>query len=224
MSRLSLSKFNEEVNIAIPYLKAKNAEVFKLDANFVQELTDYLGEWQTLWAKTQDKTTRTSTLVEARNILRGKFEKAYHDMQRAVKYSSRRSTFSNEDLDKLFIHRDKKPHRIPVPTVAPALSIVNLRQGEIDLKISDPELPDLNHRALPADIDRTHLLIAIVPVGAAAPVDAAFHLFQTATKATAMLQFGEADFRKVVYIKAEFVNTKGEVGPRSEAINAVIPG
>lgn len=224
MAALSLKEFNKEVNIAIPYLKEYNAAKFKLDPGFVQGLVDHLAEWQALWAKTQDKTTRTSTLVEEQRVLKDRFEKAFRNMQQAIKNSSRKESFTSEDLDKLFIHRDKKRHSIPVPTLIPDLTITNLVQGELDLQISAPSLPDFNHRALPGEINATNIFVALAAVGAAPPPEEAFHLFQTVTKADAKLRFEQQDWRKVAYLKAAFLNSKGEAGPLSKAINAVIPG
>ena len=118
-------------------------------------------------------------------------------------------TFTSSDYEQLFIHKDKttKPHSCP--SITPKVDVVGRQTGIIKIQLSDPALPEFNHRSLPNGVSFANIFVAIAIASAAIPIKEDYHLF--VTESTIDLSFGNEDEKKVAYIKAQFSNSTGRM-------------
>ncbi len=217
--KLSLSEFNYQVNIAIPYLQA-NADRLAISQELLTALKDGLAKWNSAYQVATNPATRTSIAIEKMHNVGNSLEKVYHQMQQYVKHLF--DVPLNEDDHKfLFIKETKKRGSTPVPIIPPTIDVVSRKLLGVSLQISDPSLPALNHRSLPKDVSNVNIFIAFVNTGES-PTDADFHLYKTSGKATFDIAFDKDQIGKVAYISGEFLNSKGEAGPRSLPISVVV--
>lgn len=216
----SITEFNRQVNIAIPYLAANNARLLYPN-ELVTNLETNLEGWNTLLPISTNEATRTSIAVANTRKFKSNFEKLYHAMQQSLKNSGA-VALTPLDHTQLFIHIDKIPSHVPKPNITPKVDVVEIKTGVIVIQLSDPDLPEFNHRGLPEGVEYANIFIAIVSANAAIPVAEDYHLFATESKSTIDLTFENEDEKKVAYIKAEFGNNSG-TGRESDAIDVVIP-
>ncbi len=220
MSKLSLKQFNLEVNIAIPYLIA-NLERLQFSKTLATELENFLIQWNKIYPLSEDKSSRTSTMVAERNTLKEKFQKAYHNMQQTIKNNAGIS-LTDEDYKKLHINIDKKPSSNPAPTKIPKLDIIGRSQSTIRIQVSSTDpISKINYTSMEKGM-QVNVEVAIVAVGSPPPTDDDYNLFITSGKSNIDLNFDNKYENMEVYIRAEYFNLRGH-SRMSNPINTVIP-
>ncbi len=217
---LPLKTFNEEVNIAVPYLRA-NLKRLGYSEELTKGLEDYLDQWNEIFPKAEDKASRTSVLVAQRNTLREAFEKAYTKMQQTLKNNAT-ITLTEEDYKKLYIHIDKKQSPNKPPEEIPSLDVIELRQSTIVIQVSikNPKAA-INYTHTPKGWE-INVFVAIVSTESPMPKDDDYNLFVTTGKSNITLNFDTKYEKMEAYIRAEFVNKNGK-SRMSDPISAVIP-
>ncbi len=217
---LTLNDFNNQVNIAIPYLR-ENAERLKFSETFLADLEKELEEWNKVFTPSENKATRSSTLVAERNTLRKRFEPKLNGMKKNLK-SNIEVELTDADYKNLFIKIDKTPMPIPAPTTIAKVDVIGRSESTLKIQVSDPSLPDLNYTKIPKGVESINVFVAIVEANAPVPADEDYHLFISSGKSNIELKFDTKEEKKVAYIRASFVNKAGS-SRMSDPINSVIP-
>lgn len=222
MATLSLAELDRQTNIAINYLKLHNKRL-KYGATALETLDVFLVKWNDIYPKSQDDATRTPLIIDELHEVKTELEKAYRMMQQSLKHSSE-VVLTEEDRNQLFIPHDKSRSPIPRPTILPKIDVIGRSVRKITVQISDPSTPDLNHTRLPDGVSLVNIFIAIVDADTTtAPSEDAYHLFASEGRTNIELSFEAKEEKKLAYIKAAFVNSKGQSGDVSNAINTIIP-
>ncbi len=217
---LSLNEFNEQVNIAIPYLKA-NLSRLKYSEELTKKLEDYLVQWNAIYPLAENKKSRTSTMIADRNTLRDSFEKAYRSMQQSLKNNDE-IELTNDDYNSLFIHIDKNRSHNKPPEDIPSLDIIDRRENTLIVQVSNKNPKSaINYTHMPKGW-QVNVFVAIVSVDSPEPTDEDYHLFTTTGKSNVTLIFEHKYQNMMAYIRAEFFNKNGK-SEMSNSVNSVIP-
>ena len=217
---MTLAQFNQRQLVAVPYLVANNLRLLYPDA-LLAELTTSMTSWATLYAASENPTTRTTPVVRARLDLLRVYDRQFRAMQQTLKRFPG-LVLTDEDLANLYIVPDRLPSPNPPPTIVPAITVISLRPLLIKFQVSEPEAPQLNYRRLPPQVTIVNVFRAFGNVGEPAPLDADYDLIDTGSKATITLTFQETERNRLVYLKAQFGNRQGFAG-RGTPITASIP-
>ncbi len=220
MARLSIKDLTEQVNVAIPYLDEHNDRL-KFPKEKLEELKELRVEWNAIVETTSSPLTRTPASVEEMHDQKIVLEKAFSNMQQSLKHSVD-VVLTGEDRKALFIPKSKTRSVIPVPKITPIINIISRGIRTLTIQLSNSESPDLNHTKLPKDVHSINIFTAIVKDGDPEPTLENYHLFKNESKSNIELVFERGDEKKIVYIYAAFLNSKGQSGPLSDSVNSVI--
>jgi hypothetical protein len=108
--------------------------------------------------------------------------------------------------------------RVPVPDHAPQQNVEKIQHLQHVLRITNPLTPDT--KAKPTGVARINVYRY---VGTTAPVNIGqYQLYGSATKALFTSEFTEEDVGKKAWYITQYENTRGERGPLSDSVTAVI--
>jgi len=214
------------------YLPKKDAELLPWSSNFTTIVTENAGSWEipttevanlqsrlsafeSLIAQAQSP-VRNSIIVSEKNGARKTLIAAIREL---VNFRLKNPVITDSQLVTLGLHpRDKTRKPCPVPVTYPGLQIDRsvIRQLTVHYRDAGSE-----RKAKPAGVHGVEIRWSIL----SAPPTHVDNLIVSSfcTKTPFMLSFDEDDSGKRVYFCARWENKRGEKGPWSEIVGAVIP-
>ncbi len=174
-------------------------------------------DWELKYAAGRDEADPTSSQRQAKNDSR----KAYITLIRNLVNTRIRNNPAVTNNDKVSLRLtvpDGIRTRVAVPDHAPKIAIDKIEHEMHKLRITDPEKPTT--KAKPAGVARINVYRF---VGTAPPANLSqYQLYGSATKALFTSQFSDDDVEKKAWYIAQYENTRGERGPVSAPVSAVI--
>lgn len=205
--------FNSYLIQVVPYLDTEKVRLGVSNPN-ITELKNLRNEWIVVYPKTVDKTQRTASLTEEKNILREKIE----DLLRVIYDDIPESALTTDDRNKLNLpERDEVLTPSEVPNFAPTAAFDRISNRMHILRISNPEDPDSKAKPEGADAVEVHRF-----VGDTEPTDSDYRYIGDAREHLFESNFEEADQGKRAWYMLRYKNTRGETGPWSEPISETV--
>jgi hypothetical protein len=211
------NNFNEYLQIVAPYLNANSARLKVSSANLTK-LNDLKKQWDEIFPLTAAKTSGTHTLRTSRDELKIDLKKllksVYLDVPRSLLSQTDRDTFNMKARSSSLV-------RSTATDYAPSPSVEKIIHGLHTLRIKNPADPSL--RRMPKG-QKIFLAWCIVPAGNNIPAEAnlVFTHFKNVTRHLVNIHFNESDTGSTAFYTCCYENTRGERGPMSAIIKAVI--
>ena len=198
-----------------------NATRLGIATEVVTDLTTYQTDWNTKYATYKDPATHTPAAVEAVRVAYKTGQEKVRSIQRQVKNAAVEKTA--DDYKSLSIHIDKETKtRVPRPTEAPSIVETHRAIGSNKFLVQVSSGEGQAHNRLPL-ANHIRYRVAHQTPGAEPPTDGDY---------TGIHESGRAEFTvpappntpkgTVGYIKACFVNRRGEAGPECPPYEYVI--
>lgn len=206
--------FNDYVVNAVPYLNANKTRLGVSTANMT-ELQSLFTQWNTVYPKSQNRDLRTRAITAQKKQLRlqmsALLRKIYRDIPQSALTVSDRETLGLK-------LRDIEPTPVAIVAYAPTIALDTMRHLLHTLRIADPTNPLT--RAMP----KGHKAEVQWFVGNAglSTDKITFDRSDTATRFLFKVAFGADDVGKTAYYRACYRNTRGQRGPWSAVISAVV--
>jgi hypothetical protein len=198
----------------------KNIVAWGLDQNwFTSKLTPAKLAWDLAWLSYQDPAQRTPLITFTKTAKRKDYEALLRILVKNLESNTRISDDQRRAMG--IIIRDKTPTRVEVPTHYPAYMVDTSVIRQLIIHFWNMLLGNRLSRAKPHGVHGAEVRWDIL-AEAPASVDELVHSsFDTHTPLT--LTFDESDRGKTVYFCLRWENTRGEKGPWSEIVMAIIP-
>lgn len=190
-----------------------NAEAWGIPAADITALKSKQTPWTATFAKAASKTNRTSADVRAKNDARKEYESALRGF--IAEWLAKNSKVTDSDRERLGI-TVRSTSRTPVsrPATSPVGTVDFSVRLQHSIHFSDSTLPG---KAKP---DGVHGAEIWAKVGDAAD----FSYLATDTRTPYIATYDDGDAGKTVSYRLRWVNTRGEQGPWSSVISAIIAG
>jgi len=174
-------------------------------------------DWTSAWNIAKDIGSHTSAETVAKNQARDVYE---HALRTFVSQWIRGNTLITDDerRDLGVTVPDAERTPVGIKTNAPLLTFDPAVHTVQTLRIGNPDDPQT--QGMPAG--QKVFLERFVGGSGLDPATISFGNAQVVTRFLHRIQYTEADVGKTVYLRACYVNTKGEKGPFSPVLNAVI--
>jgi hypothetical protein len=173
--------------------------------------------WANAWTVAKDKGSHTSAQTVAKDEARTAYEQA---LRIFVSQWLRSNTLVTDDQrrDLGITVRDSERTPIGIKTNAPLITFDPAVHTVQTVRFGNPDDP--HTQAMPAG--QKVFLERFVGDKGLDPAVISFGNAQVVTRFLHTIQYTEADVGKTVYLRACYVNTKGEKGPFSPVLSAVI--
>jgi hypothetical protein len=208
-------KFLDWAKRLITYVQGK-MNAWGIPSSAVSELLTLVNAFQTALAQTENPATHTPITVRAKNEARDAAEAKIRLFLSA--YVTYNPAVTNPDREAMELPIHKKTHDpSPVAATFPWIAIiVNLaRRLQIDFRGSE---------ASKAKPDGQHGMELVGQIGGEKPADQdAMPLSYFDTNSPLVIEFKEEDRGKTFWFAVRWENTRGEKGPWSDIMSAVIP-
>ncbi len=174
-------------------------------------------DWTNAWTIAKDKGSHTSAQTVAKDEARAAYEPA---LRTFVSQWIRSNTLVTDDerRDLGVTVRDTERTPVGIKANAPILSFDPAVHTLQTLRMGNPDDPQT--QAMPAG--QKVLLERFIGTSGLDPAAINFGNAQIVTRFLHRIQYTEADVGKTAYLRACYVNTKGEKGPFSPVLSAVI--
>ena len=161
--------------------------------------------------------TRSESLTALRNAARQALLRQARPLYKRIQASGDIPEAAKIELGVHIV--DAKPTSIPVPALAPGLSVLAIDGRRMTLRLFDPARPE--HRRLPDGVDGA---VVLSHIGPAAPADLrAFQLETLTARTTLDIHFPDsAPPGTRVWLTARFFNQRKQMGPASPPISAIV--
>lgn len=117
------------------------------------------------------------------------------------------------------VEKPKRGH-IPIPSISPNISLINKKELMIEFFAFNPELPA--KKAKPKDVTQIGIKMVITDVDAPEPRPASYVMQLPETKTIFEKFFTSDQVGKKLWMKAFYLNARGEAGPEGEVFSVVI--
>jgi len=200
--------FHVFINNAVPYLVLPaNALRLRITAQQISDLQAFLVSWNAAYPVYATPATHTTASVDEKVKQQLKHDTAV--------------TLTGTDLSTLDIHQDAaRRAAIPVPTIAPSISLRMVIHSLMSFFAFDPAHP--HDRKKPVDVAKVGIKIAVVKATDPAPT-ADMYLHHDPTGTTSFDLFFTADQAGMIaYVICFYMNSEGEPGPDSLPLANII--
>lgn len=216
--------FNNYINISVPYLVANKARlVITVGAQAVltqvqANLSTAGTGWNTIYPQSQNPAIATSSIFASKANLRILIEvglkSIYDDIPKSV--------LTQVDRDTLNIPLPATSRTpVPKPTAVPSINVTSRAHLSIALAIVDVARPQ--SAAKPEGVSSIQLEGAFIAAGdKTTPTDADFRNIDTTGKASYMRTYTTDQLGNTEYIRARYLNSRGEAGSWSEWASVII--
>jgi hypothetical protein len=191
---------------------------WSIPATAVTALKSKQTVWNAAYAKASILKTRSSADVQDKNDARTDYEKNLRSF--ISEYLAYNSKITNGDRDRLQIkvHSSQRtPVSVPVTHPVGEINISSNQRHIINYVDSDT-----NAKGKPAGVHGCEIW---KKVGGDTPVDDSEYTYlATVTSSPYIASYGISDISKRVYYRFRWVNTRGETGPWSTPISAIVGG
>lgn len=194
-----------------------NALLWNIPGAVLINLQTLQTAWQNAWSAARNKQNRTSAQVQAKDAARDVYE---HALRAFIKeFLANNSSVTDEQRVQLQIPvHDNIRTRVAVPSGYPTVSVDGMSHLSHTLRITDPENP--HTQAKPDGVEKTEVqqfLGTVAPTPASVWVHAA-----TTGRFLCTVSFIDADIGKTAWYRCRWLNTRGEAGPWSVTVSAVV--
>ncbi|MDR0686044.1 MAG: hypothetical protein LBF79_01090 [Dysgonamonadaceae bacterium] len=188
-----------------------------------QELVRLHDDYNKKYRISEDKETRTSSTVLARQEARKICEKEIRFVVRTYLIYNPNVTNAQRELMGLPIHKtDRTP--IGVPAESPSMKLKVMSAGQLAVEFKAQKAGDIEGKksnAKPYGMDGAQIVYDVLPEP---PIDhAKFTRQHLATRTPYRVYFPAVERGKTAYFAIAWVNEKGEVGPFSQILSEIIP-
>lgn len=202
---------NVYFQLAIAYLILNGTRLLISAAN-ITALTNLLNSWNDVYPDSQNKNTRTKSIVQNKDIIREKIM----DLLRTVYDDIPNSILTVEDRNTLNItKKDYVRSPSPIPVTKPICQVDTSRRLEHTISHTDED----GTQGKPAGVRGCQIWYK---VGAPAIDPSELSYLTTDTASPFTHQFSGDLAGKNVYYWLRWENTRGEVGPWSDVVMATI--
>ncbi|MDR1122308.1 MAG: hypothetical protein LBM08_15540 [Dysgonamonadaceae bacterium] len=215
------------------YLPRKSAELVAWSANFAEQVSLNAGRWEIPGNEVSDLQTATANFsalhAKADSPMRTPVVIAQKDeacdllcsrIRAMVSFRLQNPVITNDQRIALGLHiHDKRPTSLPMPTKRPLISarVVDVRRVAIDFQ--DQDSP--KSKAKPYGVIGGVIRFAVLDTPPADPDVLSRSVL--ATRTPHVFEFTEEERGRTVYFVICWENEKGQQGPWSEIISAIIP-
>ncbi len=222
MKHYTIKQLDNEINTAAPYV-ARHKERMMIPDKFVLDILAVQKDFNEIYAVYIIKSERTIIITAEFREVRARAESILRKLRQFVNHNIVGYVPTKEDRINTFAPEPKTRTSIGVPQKTPQIDIVKRLVRQLFLQISFGVAPDINHRSLPKGVKGIFIYLAFINYGDPEPQSKDFYFRKEVTNSDSMLQFTEGENEKQVYIKACYVNAKGQEGPMSNAVHASVP-
>jgi hypothetical protein len=185
-----------------------------ITADSFKPLTEEKAKWQALYQKATNPQNRTQADVLARNSE----QKIYSDLLRSFinRFILNNPQVSDADRERLGLHvSDGSRTPSPVPATVPVVTVsIGHQQHTVHFMNESA-----TSKAKPAGVHGCEIWMK---KGEAPKSDTDLAFVTTDTASPYILKFDSSEVGTMVYYRLRWVNTRGEVGPWSALVSAVI--
>jgi hypothetical protein len=194
-----------------------NIQNWRLDAEWMEtEFTPKKAVWDTTWAEYLNPETRTPVIILAKQQAKKGYEAPLRQLTQMLEHNPRVSV---EELKSMGIAiPDHSNTPAPIATTYPVYTIDSGTIRHLKLNFHDQ---NSLHKAKPRGQHGAEIRWAILDVPPASVNDLNHSAFDTHSPFT--LEFDEPERGKTVYFCMRWENTRGEKGPWSEILSAIVP-
>lgn len=205
--------FNDYIQHVQPYL-VTNIVHLSISPTNVASLNSQFTQWNNIYQKSQDKQQRTSAITAQKNTVRKQFEVVLRNIYNDIP----NSVLTDADRQSLNIKaRDFNPTPTHAPDHAPTLSVDKIGHLFHEVRFRDPNNPA--SKAKPAGVNQHEVWVAYTPINSNGME---FELLGNTGKFLFQVDFNEERVGLLANYKARYVSTRGEKGPWSEIVSAVM--
>lgn len=195
-----------------------NAEAWGIPPADITALKTKQTAWVTAFNKASNKQNRSAADVRAKDDARAPFQKGIRNF--VAQWLANNNKITDSDRERMDITvRSGSRTPVPVPTTTPVGTIdFSLRQQH-SLYFVDSAT---NGKAKPEGV---HGCEVWMKTGGEAPKDDSEFMYQGIdTKSPYLVSFSVSDIGKIVYYRMRWINKRGQTGPWSSTISAVVGG
>lgn len=216
--------FNNYINIGIPYLVANKARLVittgaqAILTTVTNQLSAAVTGWNIIYPQSQNPAIATASIIANKSALRPQIEANL----RAIFDDIPKSVLTQVDRDTLNLPLPAGTHTpSPVPTAVPSITVSSRGHLSVTLAIVDSAHPQ--SAAKPDGVESIQLEGAFVAAGSTAkPTDADFRNIDIASKTSYIRNYTSDQLASTEYIRARYLNSRGEVGNWSEWLAVVV--
>ena len=186
-------------------------------AVIITGITNAKTDWVPKYAAGKDEADPTGAQRQAKNDSRSAYVKLIREcVKQYIRYNP---AITNDEFVSLGLSvPDTVRTRAAVPDHAPREAVEKIEHLRHVLRLTDPENP--NTKSKPKGVARINVYRYI---GVQQPADISqYQLIASATKFLYASSFDEADVGKKAFYISQYENTRGERGPISDAVGAII--
>ena len=195
-----------------------NAAAWGISADDVTALMALQTVWATAFAKASNRQNRSSADVQAKDDARAPFQKSIRSF--VAQWLANNNKVTNSDRERLEItvkSGTRTPVAVPVSTPVGTIDFSIRQQHSLSFVDSAT-----NGKAKP---DGVHGCEVWLKKGGEAPkTDADFSYVGIDTKSPYVLSFSVEDIGKTIYYRMRWINKRGQTGPWSSTISAIVGG
>lgn len=198
---------------------ASNLENWVISTDDFNSLTGLQERWTIAFAKASNKQNRTSADVQAKDDARKSYEKNLRAF--VAQWLANNSKVTNSDRERMGLTvKSGTRTPIPVPTTLPVGTIDFSVRLQHTISFSDEATP--RSKAKPAGVHGCEIWMKI---DGPAPIDVSeLSYVGTDTSSPYTVNFEGKHAGKTVYYWLRWVNTRGEHGPWSATVSAMVVG
>lgn len=201
---------------ALSYVE-QNAEAWHIPAPEVETLKAQAALWNPAFAKASNRETRSHADVLAKDEARKSYEKAWRRFAQA--YLTNNPALNDEQRMHMGIHpRDNAHTPHPVPHTSPVATVDFSVRFQHKINFTDEQTP--TSKAKPAGVHGCEIWMKLD--GEAPQSQADLRYLATDTATPHIVEFGGEDGGKTAYYWLRWVNTRGETGPWSAPVSALV--
>lgn len=207
--------FNDFQTTACPYINTR-AVALGLVAGEVTAMLSIQTDWNTMWTAYIDPSTRTKSIIVKKKVLKKSLTRS---LRKLIQDAKRSPALTETDRTTLNLPAADEPHTpVKPPTIVPDVEVRKIEHLLHHLNISNPEEPD--SRAKPAGVSIIEVYKALSDTKPTNMASYSHALITTKTLCTVTHKID--DVKKTCWYLTRYVSTKGEPGPWSDAVSAIV--
>jgi hypothetical protein len=213
----AVATFNQWQKVLVAYVVA-NAERFGLIPEDLAPLQAKQAAWEAAYAVADNPATRTKAANDAKKEACTTYKKEIRPFVKANLTYSRKVSDADRSNMGLPIH-DTKPTRASIPNTRPEVEVKFEQQLEHEVRVNDTVQ---SGSGKPEHVTGFEIYRQVVGLDAPQPSIEQMQLVVMAPRSPHKLTYSSAEQGKRVYYAVRWVNTRGEAGPWSAIVSAIV--
>lgn len=185
-------------------------------------LAGYVTAYNSALATALTPATRTRTTVEAKDLAKAQLVAVIRSFSRRLQANPAVTSLQRTDLGLPIYSNSRTP--IPAPSTPPTLNLV--ASGQLTQLVRIADINEPNKRTKPAGVfaAQVYSWVAQMP-GQTPPADIELWRCEgVAKRGEFSVDYTQADVGKQAFVAAQWFNSRGEYGPVSATVSAVVTG